>query len=335
MKLKKSKKFLKIILFILIFGVGIAVGNILSNAEIFSKGDTTTTTISEVEVGKQTIENTLTSSGEIMSSASKSLTLSTSKYFSKMCVEEDDIISKGDKILKYTDGTYLVAPYDCIIDSYSVPESGSICTSKNYVKIQNMKKLTMQIQVNESEINSIKKGQEVEIQISAIENKKYTGKITAIDNAGTYSTSGTKFNAEIEFQNDGNVKIGMSAECSITIEKVEDVVAVPIKAVQTKNDQKYVVVVKNDGTTENVDIETGISNDTYVQVKSGLSGGEKIQVVETVTTNNSKRRNSKSQNNFDMQMNHGEMPSGQMGGDMPGGGPGQNSGGRGSRSSSN
>ena len=128
----------------------------------------------------------------------------------------------------------------------------------------------------------------------------------------------------------------MSAVCSITIEKAENCIAVPIEAVQTKDNQKYVVVVKENGETENVDIETGISNDSYVQVKSGLSGGEKVQVIETVTTNSSKKK-SNSQGNSDMQRGFGggDMPSGDMGGGMPSGGPGGQSDGQSSQRHNN
>ena len=71
-----------------------------------------------------------------------------------------------------------------------------------------------------------------------------------------------------------------------------DVLAVPIDGVQINGDRKYVLVVEN-GETKEVDIETGLSNDEYVEVKSGLSGGETIQVV-TTTKQSTIRNNSNS-----------------------------------------
>lgn len=323
MKNKKGKKFLIVVLVIAVFVVGIILGNIISKVRI-NQGVTTETStqIREVEVGTQTIENTLTSSGEMLSGGTEKLELSTSKYFKTMCVEEDDIVAAGENILEYSNGTYLTAEYDCLIDSYSVPETGSKCTSSNYIQVQNLETMTMEVQISESEINKVAKGQEVNIQLSAFENKTYTGTITSINNAGTYSSSGTTFSATIQFENDGNVKIGMSATCSIVLEKAENCIAIPINAVQTNNEQKYVVVVKNDGTTENVNIETGISNDSYVQVIQGLTGGEKIQMVEIVTNNSNKRGNNSKERGTQkgsMGQQGGQMPSrGDM--QMPGGG---------------
>lgn len=314
MKNKKVRRILLVIVMVITFIIGIFVGSAVSKTNVNQTSDTETTTqIVEVEVGTQTIENTLTSSGEIASSGSETLSLDTSKYFETMCVEEDDIVSAGENILEYTDGTYLTAEYDCLISTYSVPETDAICTSSNYITVQNLETMTMNLQISEDDINSISKGQEVEIELSAIEDTTYTGTITSVSSIGTYSTSGTTFSAVVTFENDGNAKIGMSASCTVTLEKAEDCIAVPIEAVQTEDGQKYVVVVNEDGSTTNINIETGISNDSYVQVTSGLSGGETIQMVQTVTTTS-------------MSDSSGEMPNGDMqqgersgGGDMAGG----------------
>ena len=86
-----------------------------------------------------------------------------------------------------------------------------------------MKTLQLNISVDETEINQIKKGQEVKIEISALD-KSFTGKITSVNQAGTYSNSGTTFSAVVEFENDGNVKIGMSASCTTVLEKAENTI---------------------------------------------------------------------------------------------------------------
>lgn len=316
MKNKKIKKVLLIILIIIIFIVGIFVGSLIEKNKVnIGNSGETATQIVEVEVGTQTIENTLTSSGEVISSGTEKLELDTSKYFNTMCVEENDIVLAGENILEYSNGTYLTAEYDCLISGYSVPETGSICTSSNYIEVENLENMQLQIQINESEINKVAKEQEAKIELSALEDKEYTGTIKSINNVGTYSSSGTTFTAIIEFENDGNVKPGMSASCTIVLEKAEDCIAVPIEAVQTSDEQKYVIVSKSDGTTENVNIETGISNDSYVQVLSGLSGGETIQMIQTVNTNSSNsnfgggRMNGQSGNGEMNQRGEGQMPS--------------------------
>lgn len=321
MKKKKSKAGM-IILIILVIVEGIVIGLLVANSN--KSTSSTTTTVSEVNVSTQTIEKTLTASSEVATSSTENLTLSTSKYFKTMCVEENDEVKTGENILEYTDGTYLTATYDCLVSTYSVPATGSICTSSNYVTVENLDTLQLSLSVDESEISNISKGQEVQITISALDDKKYTGTITKVNELGTYSSSGSTFTATVQFTNDGNVKLGMSASCTVVLQKVENVIAVPIAAVQTKKDEKYVVVVNTDGTTTNTTITTGVSNDEYVEVKSGLSGNETVQKVTTSTTNTSSSSSSKnssssltggSSSGGMQQQSSGGM--GQMGGGTP------------------
>lgn len=316
MKNKKTKNFLLILLACVIFVIGIFLGNVLAkNKDFTNQISSESTQTVEIEVGTQTIENTLTGSGEISASSTDKIELSTSNYFKTMCVEEDDIVLAGENILEYTNGTYLTAEYNCLINSYSVPETGNICTSSNYIEVQNLETMTMNLQISESEINKVAKGQEVKIEVTALEDTDYTGTIKSVSGIGTYSTSGTTFNAIVEFENDGNIKPGMSASCTVILEKAENCVAIPIEAVQTRDEQKYVVVVDEQGNTENVNIETGISNDTYVQVTSGLSGGEKIQMLQTVSSKNSDLRESRGSQGNEMNFQREEMPGGN--GEMP------------------
>lgn len=286
--MKKKKKSTIGILFILVIVCIIMVYFYMnqrgSNAsEAISSSSTST--IKEIEVGRQTITKTLTSSGEILSAQEETLNFDTSKYFSQVCVEENQEVAVGENILQYTDGTYFTAPYNLVISKLIVPEEGYLCSSKYSVSVKSTDSLALSISIDETQMSSVSVGQEVTIVPSADETKNYTGVIRKINPIGTYSSSGSKFTGNITFTNDGKLKIGMSASGTIVLEKAEDVIAVPIEAVQTANGTKYVVVVLQNGTTQNVTVETGISNDAYVEIKSGLSGGETIQMIQTTSTN--------------------------------------------------
>lgn len=327
--MKKFKKALGIVVLMGVVGtIAFFVGKQIG---LNTDTSSTSTTVEEVTVGTQTIKKTLTSSGEIKSANTEKLELSTSYYFETMCVEEDDTVKEGENILKYTNGTYLTAPYDLVITSYSVPEIKTKATSSNYIEVQDLENLVISLSISENEIANISLDQEVEISLTANTSKTYTGKITKIDSVGTYSSSGTTFPVEVSLENDGNIKIGMSVSCTINIEELTDVLAVPIDGVQINGDRRYVLVVEN-GETKEVDIETGLSNDEYVEVKSGLTGGETIQVV-TTTKQSTIRSESDSENGKSGMsgMSRGEgmssggdkqsMPSGmQGGGSMPSGG---------------
>lgn len=319
---KKNKK--PLVIFLVILVVVEAIGIWYFWAASNKSTTNTTTTVSEKQVSTQTIEKTLTASGEIETASTQKLSLTTTKYFKTMCVEENDEVKQGENILQYTDGTYLTADYDCLISSYSVPETSAICTSSNYVEVKSLDSLQMTISVDETEIVYLTKGQSVEITISALDDKKYSGTISKINELGTYASSGTTFTATVTLENDDNIKLGMSASSTVVLQKVENVIAVPVEAIQTKQSEKYVVVVNGDGTTTDTTVTTGISDDEYVEIKSGLSGNEKIQVVTSSTTSTGTSSSSSSSNKQSMMsgtsggmQSGGAMPSG---GSMPSGG---------------
>lgn len=291
------KKIKKVILILMLVGVVSTITFFIGKQiGLNTDSSSTSTTVEEKQVGTRSITKTLTSSGEIQAASTEKLNLTTTKYFEIMCVEEEDTVAEGENILKYTDGTYLVAPYNCVISSYSVPTSGSICTSSNYIEISNLKELQISLSINENEISNISVDKEVSITLSADTSKTYTGKVSKISSVGTYQSSGSTFEVNVNFENDGNAKIGMSVSCEINIAELEDVIAVPINAVQENGNKKYVIVIEN-GEEKEVEIQTGLADDEYVQVTSGLEGGETIKVV-TITKQNT-IRNSNSSNSKD------------------------------------
>lgn len=293
MKKNNIKKLIICMVIILIIIGSFFIGR---QSGLMTDTSTTTTTITEVAVSKRKIQNTLSASGEITSGSTEKLELDTSKYFKTMCVENDDSVLEGENILEYTDGTFLVAPYDCVIKSYSVPETENICTTSHYIEVQTTKNLIMTISVNENQISGLSKGQEVTIKSNVDDTKAYKGIVTKIDGVGTYASSGATFSVTISFENDGNLKLGMSASCEVVLKEVTEALSVPISAVQTEDDKKYVIIVTDDGTTKNVEIETGISDDDYVEVKSGLEEGQIVQVITTTTKSTTRNNNKNSKN---------------------------------------
>jgi len=170
--------------------------------------------------------------------------------------------------------------------------------------------------INENEIANISVGQTVEISLTADTSKTYEGTISKIDGAGTYSNSGTTFTVTVTFTNDGNAKLGMSVSCKINIEELTDVLTVPIDAVETSDNKKYVEVVNDDGTTTKTEITTGLSDDEYVEVTSGLEEGQTVQVTTVTEQSETRSTSSNSKNSGQMSQGGGQMPD-STGGDMP------------------
>lgn len=290
-----------------------------------TEGATQTSSLNQAVASIQTIENTLLSSGQVSSGLTENQYLHTGYYFEELLVSENVLVKEGTNIIEYTNGTYLIAPYDCVVIGTNLPNEDEVCSSSHYVQISSTETLCMSLSVSETDINKIEIGDTVDITITA-SGEQIQGFITSVSEVGTYSSSGSYFTAVVTFDNNGNQKIGMSATCEIIIESAEDVVAVPVEAIQTSDEGKYVIVINEDGTTTNTIVETGISSDAYIEIKSGITENTTVQVEESSddsTKSFSDRMNGRG-GNFEGSsggdMQQGSMPSGASMPNMQGGG---------------
>lgn len=154
----------------------------------------------------------LKSSAEVKSALTENVELHATYYLEEVFVEKNQFVAEGENILKYTNGTYLVAPYDCYIVQLNLPELEEKALNSHYVQISSSNSLMVTMNVDETYINNISIGLEATIEVTSL-GKKYTGYITHIASSGNNG----KFEIKIEFENDGNTMIGMSSEVSITI----------------------------------------------------------------------------------------------------------------------
>lgn len=154
---------------------------------------------------------TVQTTSEIKSALTENIELHATYYLEESYVSENQLVKKGENILKYTNGTYLTAPYDSVITSINTPSVGAQCNNNHYIGISANNALKVELSVSESKISSISLGDEAVIKISSLDDKTYEGVVTNISN----TASNGKFTVTIEFENDGNIYIGMTASVSV------------------------------------------------------------------------------------------------------------------------
>ena len=265
---------------------------------------------------------------------SDSLSGGSSLIADTVSVKEGDVVKAGATLVTFTDGSILQSPVAGTITSLSVASGDSVQISETVAHITNYSSLQSTISVDELDITKVQVGQAVKITASAFEDETFEGKVTKVANEGTSSNGVSTFDVTVQITDPKNLKIGMSTEASITIENKENALYVPVEAVYKSGDEKYVLVpaTSDDSTqsTKKVTVETGISNDTYVEITSGLAEGNTVQIPIVQSSGNSSRGG--------MMMpgggfpGGGGFPSGDFGGRNGGGAPfggGAPSGGRG------
>ena len=210
-----------------------------------------------------------------------------------------------------------------------IDRSSSSSTSTLAV-IYDLSEVTFEMSVDELDVGRVKVGQTVNITADAIEGKTFTGKVTNISLESSQSNGVTNYPVTVTLDEVGDLLPGMNVDGTIILDQVDNALMIPVDSLMRGNR----VYVKDDSVTEQqgnvpagfkvVDVETGISNDDYVQITSGLSEGDEVY-IDSASSNTS----------TDMfQMGGMGGPDGGMGGG-PGGGNGGQGGNGGSRGGEN
>ena len=139
--------------------------------------------------------------------------------------------------------------------------------------------MTVDITVDELDILSIKKGQDVQITLDALAGQSFDGIITDIGVSGSNSGGNTKYTAEVTIDRAPNMIGGMNATALITLETDEDLLTVPSEALVSEGTRTYVYTSYDSktGTLGNpVDVTTGASDGILTEITSGLKAGDTV-----------------------------------------------------------
>jgi HlyD family secretion protein len=150
--------------------------------------------------------------------------------------------------------------------------------------IYDLSAMTFEMNVDELDVNKVKEGQEVEIVADAFEDVTFQGTVTNISLLSNTSQGVTQYPVTVKITEAGELLPGMNVTGEIITTKVEQVIAVPSDALM-RGDYVYVedaTVTEAVGDVpagfREVPVETGITDGDYVEIKSGLTGDEKVYV---------------------------------------------------------
>ena len=175
--------------------------------------------------------------------------------------------------------------------------------------VADLSKMESTVNVDENDVVLISVGDTARIHVDAFSEKTFKGIVTQIGNSAVTRGLGTQdevvnFEVKILILNPGNnLRPGMSCDADIETEKRQNVLTVPIQSVTARlekntvvadasgtdepqqeqkvkkertNKPKEVVFISKDNKAKMVEVKTGISDDTYIEILSGLTGDEQV-----------------------------------------------------------
>lgn len=207
--------------------------------------------------------------------------------------------------------TVIVSPMDGVVIGEPVTD-GTMAVQGNsnptvIMRIADLSRKQIFAKVDETDIGSVRVGQKATFTVDAYNGKTFTATVSKIsqtdmDNSWNIinsSSSSSSSSAAVIYYSvtldvddpEGLLMPSMTARVEIETANKDSALAVPLSALKTDKNGTYVIVIKDDGTTENRYVETGIYGDEFVEIINGLSENEKVDVtmVKKATTTTSAR----------------------------------------------
>ncbi|MCF8331491.1 MAG: efflux RND transporter periplasmic adaptor subunit [Bacteroidales bacterium] len=174
------------------------------------------------------------------------------------------------------------------------------------MRIADLENMEVKVDVSESNIILVEMYDTADIEVDAYPDRKFKGVVSEIANSANQTQTSTDqvTNFEVKIKmllssykdlNDSTsiyqfpFRPGMSSNVDIKTENVHDVIGVPIKAVIAKKNEsinkltdnqanvfKNYVFLFKDNRALLTEVETGIQDDRYIHIKSGVDEGDEV-----------------------------------------------------------
>ena len=188
-------------------------------------------------------------------------------------------------------------------------------TGTEMMRIANLNAMEVQVEVSENDIPRVSIGDIAEIEVDAYIDRKFEGRVSQIANSASNTASGavvalttdqvTNFIVTIDISPESYKDLisknkpypfrpGMSASVEVNTNTLDGAISVPIQSVTTreldeddsdvkktnvsKDDEEVVevVFVVSADTVQMVEVQTGIQDDSYIQILSGIEEGQEV-----------------------------------------------------------
>ena len=172
----------------------------------------------------------------------------------------------------------LSTPWAGTVVRVEANEGEMVSAYRPVVVIADLPSLQILAEVDEIDVAEVAPGQEVEIRLDAYPGQTLPGTIVSLAPAASPQRGSTVYEAVVEFDAEGlALRLGMGANLKIITLEKEGVLLVPNRAIQPIGRRKVVKVLDGKSIWE-VEVVTGLSNESETEIIEGLAEGQKILI---------------------------------------------------------
>ncbi len=165
----------------------------------------------------------------------------------------------------------------------SVIQANTFNDGTTIASVANMNDMIFIGKIDETEVGRVHTGMPIKLSVGAIENKKFDATLEYIAPKGVEENGAILFEikAAARIPDTVVVRAGYSANAEIVLAKAEKVLTIPESTISFSNDSSYVYILTDSTDHKQVfdkkHIKIGLSDGIKVEVKSGLTKGQKIR----------------------------------------------------------
>ncbi len=181
-----------------------------------------------------------------------------------------------DAAQRSLDQATLKAPFDGVVSAVAATPGSIAGTGSAAVTLIDRSKLHIEVSLSETDAARVQIGQPVELTFDALPSASVTGTVATIAPAATVQQNVVTYPVQVEFDpGDTPVKIGMSANADVEIQRISGATLVPSRAVQTAGGGQTVTVLQGEERIPvTVQVETGVTSDGQTEILSCVETGD-------------------------------------------------------------
>ncbi|MDE0478603.1 MAG: HlyD family efflux transporter periplasmic adaptor subunit [Gammaproteobacteria bacterium] len=166
----------------------------------------------------------------------------------------------------------------------AIQEGATVRERQPILTIPDMREMAVSVDIHESAVQRVAAGQPAVILIDAYPDVRLTGEVIKVavvaDSANSFMNPDLKvYPSQVRIDGTHDwLRPGMSAQVEILVASHEDVIYVPVQAVNYFGTDQ-VVYVRRGGSIERRVIEVGDFSDSFIEVVSGLEEGEEVLLL--------------------------------------------------------
>lgn len=237
-----------------------------------------TTTYDTYTATTGSISNDLSFSGSFALKNAETLTASSPATVRSVYVAAGDRVSAGDRIARLSDGETVKASIDGTVNTLDVAAGDEVTAGQQIAQIADFSTLSVSIRVDEYDIGEVSVGQPCTVTATA-QDQSFEAEIASINYVSQSSGNVAYYTATADVAVSAGIYPGMQATITIPRDSVENVVILKMDALSfDRTNQAYVWMKGEDDAMEQVNVEVGMDNGSYVEIVSGLSDGDTVYV---------------------------------------------------------